>query len=158
MTLAFEAKPPPLSTGLDGVIRIAGTRVPLETVVIAFDAGATAEEIAQQYPSLGLAVVYATITYILQNRQTVDEYVAQRRTQGDALQAKIEQSSEAIEGTRLALVETRETLEHTQRALLEVQLASAAVESAVADLVEVEMAAAAAAPVPIFSIVPYWVP
>src|SRR4051812_40163380 len=67
MTQAFEAKPPPLVGDDDGVIRIAGTRVQLETVVLAFQAGATAEEIAQQYSSLNLADVYAVISYVLGN-------------------------------------------------------------------------------------------
>jgi Protein of unknown function (DUF433) len=44
----FEARLPPLTTGSDGVVRVTGTRVPLETIVTAFDGGATAEEIAQQ--------------------------------------------------------------------------------------------------------------
>jgi hypothetical protein len=39
----------PIHTDADGVVRIAGTRVTLDTIVAAFDAGATAEEIAQQY-------------------------------------------------------------------------------------------------------------
>lgn len=39
----------------DGVVRVAGTRVTLDTVVAAFEEGATAEEIAQQYPSLAFA-------------------------------------------------------------------------------------------------------
>lgn len=52
MTQAFVAKAPPLVADEDGVIRVAGTRVQLETIVLAFDAGATAEEIVQQYPSL----------------------------------------------------------------------------------------------------------
>ena len=43
---AFDARPPPLVSDADGVIRFAGSRVPLETLVIAFDAGATAEEMA----------------------------------------------------------------------------------------------------------------
>ena len=38
----------PIRTDADGVVRIAGTRVTLDTIVAAFDAGATAEEIAQQ--------------------------------------------------------------------------------------------------------------
>ena len=43
----------------DGVIRVKGTRVTLEVIVTAFDAGATAEEIAQQYPTVGLEAAYA---------------------------------------------------------------------------------------------------
>ena len=38
----------PIHTDADGVVRVAGTRVTLDTIVAAFDAGATAEEIAQQ--------------------------------------------------------------------------------------------------------------
>jgi len=58
---AFTARPPPLVADDDGVIRISGTRVQLETIVLAFDAGATAEEITQQYTSVELADVYAVI-------------------------------------------------------------------------------------------------
>jgi uncharacterized protein (DUF433 family) len=86
---AFEAKPP-LTTGPEGVIRVSGTRVSLETVVYAFDAGSTAEEIVQQYPSLSLGNVYAIISYVLDNRQGVDEYVARRREQTNALRGEIE--------------------------------------------------------------------
>jgi uncharacterized protein (DUF433 family) len=54
-------EPVPLQTDADGVIRIGGTRVTLDTLAAAFDAGATAEEIVQQYPSLALADVYSVI-------------------------------------------------------------------------------------------------
>jgi uncharacterized protein (DUF433 family) len=76
---AFEAKPPPLIAGSDGVVRVSATRVSLETIVSAFDAGATAEEIVQQYPSLELASVYAVLSYILDNRVEIDAYVTTRR-------------------------------------------------------------------------------
>jgi uncharacterized protein (DUF433 family) len=87
---AFEPRLPPLTTGPDGVIRVAGTRVSLETVVYAFDAGSSAEEIVEQYPTLSLSNVYAVISYALDNRQSVDEYVALRRQGTDALRAEIE--------------------------------------------------------------------
>ena len=87
---AFEAKPPPLTTGPDGVVRVAGTRVPLETIVTAFDAGATAEEIAQQYASVDLASVYAVISYVLDHRREVDEYVAARRDAAAEMRGEIE--------------------------------------------------------------------
>ena len=54
----------PIHTDVDGVVRVAGTRVTLDTIVGAFDAGATAEEIAQQYSSVPLADVYSVITYL----------------------------------------------------------------------------------------------
>jgi uncharacterized protein (DUF433 family) len=59
---------PPLSADADGVIRVNQTRVTLETVVMAFLEGATAEEFVQQYPSLSLAATYATIAYYLNHQ------------------------------------------------------------------------------------------
>jgi hypothetical protein len=49
----------PVYTDADGVIRVAGTRATLDTIVGAFDAGATPEEIAQQYSSVPLKDIYA---------------------------------------------------------------------------------------------------
>lgn len=87
---AFEAKPPPLTSEPDGAIRVSGTRVSLETVVSVFDAGSSAEEIVEQYPSLSLGNVYAIIAYVLDNRQSVDAYVAERRRQSDVRQSEVE--------------------------------------------------------------------
>jgi uncharacterized protein (DUF433 family) len=103
---AFEARPPPLTTGPDGVVRVVGTRVPLETIVTAFDAGATAEEIAQQYASVDLASVYAVISYVLNHRREVDEYAMRRHDAAAELQAKIEASSPPV-GIRARLLARR---------------------------------------------------
>jgi uncharacterized protein (DUF433 family) len=78
MTLTVEPQPIPLTTTLEGVVRITGTRVPLETVVRAFYAGATPEEIVQDFPSVMLAQVYAVLAYFLAHRAEVDAYVAER--------------------------------------------------------------------------------
>jgi uncharacterized protein (DUF433 family) len=78
MTLALTADLPPLNTGTDGVVRVGGTRVTLDTAVEAFREGLTAEEIQQQYPSLGLAQVYSAIAYYLQHQSEVDEYLRER--------------------------------------------------------------------------------
>ena len=48
-------------------------------VVYAFNQGASAEEILQQYPSLALSDIYATISYYLQHRRSVDEYLKERQ-------------------------------------------------------------------------------
>ena len=65
MPLKISSDPAPLVTDEDGVVRVEGTRVRLDTVVFAFNQGASAEEILQQYPSLTLSDIYATsaITY-----------------------------------------------------------------------------------------------
>lgn len=81
------AKPVPLTTGADGVIRVAGTRVTLETVVAAFEEGGTAEEIVQQYPTLALADVYAVLGFYLRQRGTLDAYLGQRQRAVAAVRA-----------------------------------------------------------------------
>jgi uncharacterized protein (DUF433 family) len=60
-------------------MRVRGTRVTLETVLAAFAAGATPEEIAQQYPSILLADVYQVIGYWLRHSSELEPYLAQRR-------------------------------------------------------------------------------
>jgi uncharacterized protein (DUF433 family) len=62
----------------DHTIYVAGTRVPLETVIGAFLDGATPEEIVYQYPSLQLADAYAVIGYYLHHREEIDAYRAER--------------------------------------------------------------------------------
>ncbi|MBL8259395.1 MAG: DUF433 domain-containing protein [Candidatus Competibacteraceae bacterium] len=69
----------PIITDSDGVIRIAPTRVTLDTLVNAFEDGATAEEIAQQYPAVSLADIYSLIGYYLRRRPEIEAYLAQRR-------------------------------------------------------------------------------
>jgi uncharacterized protein (DUF433 family) len=69
----------PIQADADGVIRVGGTRVTLDTVVAAFDAGATAEEIVQQYPSVTLADVYSVIGYYLRHQPEVRAYLTERQ-------------------------------------------------------------------------------
>jgi uncharacterized protein (DUF433 family) len=85
MGLSITAEAPPLQIDADGAVRVTGTRVTLDTVVGAFQEGATPEEIAQRYPSLALAHVYAVITYYLRSRADVDAYLRERRDRGEAL-------------------------------------------------------------------------
>jgi uncharacterized protein (DUF433 family) len=68
----------PLTTDRHGVIRVGGTRVPLETVIAVFNNGASAEEIAHRYSALSLADVYSVIGYYLRHRSEVDVYVSER--------------------------------------------------------------------------------
>lgn len=73
------ADPVPLHVDEDGVIRVGGTRVRFDTLAEAFAEGATPEEMAQQYPSLTLADVYAAIAWYLRHRSEAEEYLRQRR-------------------------------------------------------------------------------
>lgn len=71
----------PLETDADGVVRVGNTRVTLDTIIMAFTDGATAEEIAQQYSSLRLADIYSVIGYYLRHRAEVDAYLQLRAQQ-----------------------------------------------------------------------------
>jgi uncharacterized protein (DUF433 family) len=88
VTLNIQPISLPIALDKNGVARIGGTRVTLDTVIHAFVRGATAEEIAQQYPTLELSDIYATISYYLQNTSEVDAYLERRKTHSQAVKAE----------------------------------------------------------------------
>ncbi len=90
MTTAAAVETIPLTTGDDSVIRVAGTRVTLDTVVDAFNSGATAEEIAQDFSVLELADIYAVIAYYLRHRSEVEAYLERRAEQRQAVRQENE--------------------------------------------------------------------
>jgi uncharacterized protein (DUF433 family) len=81
----------PIQTDADGVMRVSGTRVTLDTLAAAFDAGATPEQIAQQYPSLPLADIYSVITYYLRNQAEAHAYLTRRSEQAHVTREQNEQ-------------------------------------------------------------------
>lgn len=80
----------PLRLTEDGTIRIADSRVSLDSVLYHYKLGASAEQIAQKFPALDLADVYAAITYFLSNQDTVEEYLLQQEAKGNEVQKEIE--------------------------------------------------------------------
>jgi uncharacterized protein (DUF433 family) len=74
-SIDLKAIPPPLRFDEHGVCRVADTRVTLITLIDAFLEGATPEEIYQEYPTLGLADVYAVIAFYLGHRDEIDAYL-----------------------------------------------------------------------------------
>jgi uncharacterized protein (DUF433 family) len=90
MTLTTTPEVVPVRVDADGVARVGGTRVTLDTVVGAFSDGATAEEIAQQYPSLELADIYSVIGYYLRNSSEIQAYLRQRQTEALAVRQQNE--------------------------------------------------------------------
>jgi uncharacterized protein (DUF433 family) len=93
MTLAesFVAEPPPLQMTPDGVVKVGGTRVTLDTVIGAYHQGETAEQIAEHYSALSLADVHAVIAYYLRHRSEVEAYLEERHRQA----AEIRRENEA---------------------------------------------------------------
>ena len=75
----------PLTQDEDGAVRVAGSRVTLDSLVRAFDEGATAEQIQDSFPSLTLREIYGAIAYYLEHRMEVGEYLKARREEAAAL-------------------------------------------------------------------------
>ncbi len=88
--LSFEAPTLPLKTDSKGTIRVGGTRIQLDTVVYAFNQGYTAEEILSQFPALELADIYAVISYYLNHREAVDEYIQQQEKEAAQIKKQLE--------------------------------------------------------------------
>lgn len=85
MPIHFAAETIPLSYNQEGVIHVGTTRIPLDTVIAAFQEGATAEEIVQQYPSLQLPDVYQVIGFYLRQPSEIDDYLSNRKVQSDTI-------------------------------------------------------------------------
>src|SRR5436190_9866978 len=80
----------PLNIDSDGVVRVSNTRVTLDTIVSAFNEGLSAEEIAQQYPSVPLADVYYVIGYYLKRSSEVEAYLAGRQAKAEQVRKQNE--------------------------------------------------------------------
>lgn len=106
MPLPIYADTPPLSQTEDGVVRIAGTRIPLERIVRAFLAGSTPEQIVQDYDVLAIEDVYAVINYYLHHRGEIDSYLAAAAYEAAATREEIEQMCDPT-GVRARLLARR---------------------------------------------------
>jgi uncharacterized protein (DUF433 family) len=90
MTTLEKTQILPLRLTEDGTIRLADSRVSLDSVVHHYKLGASAEQIAQKFPALDLADVYASITYYLNHEEAIEEYLQQQEAKGDEVQNEIE--------------------------------------------------------------------
>jgi uncharacterized protein (DUF433 family) len=89
MVLTLKAEPVPLRIDADGVVRVVGSRVTLDTIIAAFDEGATPEQIMQDYSSLDLMDIYAVIAYSLRHRPEVDVYLRERARQAEEVREQV---------------------------------------------------------------------
>jgi uncharacterized protein (DUF433 family) len=84
MPLTIQTDPVPLAPDATGTIRVANTRVTLETLVEHFRAGATAEELTERFPVLSAADVYAVLAYYLRHQAEVESYLVEQARQAEA--------------------------------------------------------------------------
>jgi len=73
----------------DGGYYLAGTRIALDSVVLAFESEASPESILRSFPLIGsLERVYGAITFYLANRETVEAYLRQQDVLWNDLEEK----------------------------------------------------------------------
>src|SRR5260370_42151573 len=80
----------PLRADEYGTIRVGGTRVALESVIVDFHRGITPGEIVHDFPVLKLADIYHVIGYYLENRAEVDTYIQQQQAEGERIRREWE--------------------------------------------------------------------
>ncbi len=110
MPIVLTADVVPLAADADGVVRVANTRVTLDTVVAAFHDGASAEEIVEQYPSLHLGEVYSVIGHYLRHQAEVDAYLETRAQPAAEVRRENERRFSPL-GVRDRLIARRERRE-----------------------------------------------
>ena len=106
MSLVIDSDPIPLETDAHGVVRVGGTRVTLDSIVTSYRQGATAEEIAEQFPVLDLADVHATVGFYLRRCAETEAYLAEQRQQHETIRRENE-ARHSPDGVRERLLSRR---------------------------------------------------
>ena len=79
-----------------GALRVGSLGVSLDSVVIAFQQGHSAETIQQLYPALSLEEVYGAIAYYLANREEVDRYLERQEQLWDQVRHRAAQNPTSV--------------------------------------------------------------
>ncbi|MCX5962316.1 MAG: DUF433 domain-containing protein [Cyanobacteria bacterium] len=69
---------------------VGNTRISLDSVVYAFQNGASPESIVQSFPILNLEQVYGAITFYLANRDLIDSYLTTEEAEFAAMPQPIQ--------------------------------------------------------------------
>jgi uncharacterized protein (DUF433 family) len=107
----------PLTMIEGGTIRVTGTRIPLETIVYHYQQGESPEDIQDMFPTLKLADIYTVVSYYLNHRAEVEDYMRQQEIRAVELRQLIESSPFTIdrEAVRARLQARRQELQQAQR-------------------------------------------
>jgi uncharacterized protein (DUF433 family) len=108
VALSIAADPIPLNVDPHGTVRVAGTRLTLETVIEIFNQGASPQEIVAAFPDLDLAHVYAVIAYYLRRRADVDAYLREQEAKAASMRRTIVARQGDQQGLRERLLARRE--------------------------------------------------
>ena len=80
----------PLTRDDEGVWRVTGSRVSLDSLVRQFKHGATTEQIQEDFPSLHLGDIYSVIAHYLQHRRAVEDYLREQALATEAVRREVE--------------------------------------------------------------------
>lgn len=69
-----------------GRLRIDGTRITVNQIVVCYKRGLSPEEIADQYPNLTLAQVYAALAYYHANKGEIETDLIAEKTEAEQLE------------------------------------------------------------------------
>lgn len=97
--VAIEPEPVPLIRDSAGRLVVIGTRVPLDTLVMAFERGDSPEAIHESHPSVSLGDIHAVFTYCVRHRTDANAYVAERASKRAGIRSEAEERFPA-EGLR----------------------------------------------------------
>ena len=79
-----------------GLLRIDGTRMTVNQIVVWYKQGYSPEEIADQYPHLTLSQVYAALAYYHANKEEVEASLAIEEEKSDQLEQAHKQISRLV--------------------------------------------------------------
>ena len=105
MSLDFTPEPVPLKFDSDGTVRVGGTRVTLETLIGIYKQGVSAEELAEDFPTVALADIHATLSYYLRHKDVVEAYLGEKKRRAAEFRQKYEAEFGTQEGLRERLLE-----------------------------------------------------
>jgi uncharacterized protein (DUF433 family) len=80
----------------NGGYYVAGTRVSLDSVVLAFLRGESPEGIADSFPALAMENIFGALSFYLANRDLVDEYLREGDQEFNALREEARRQSPAF--------------------------------------------------------------
>lgn len=86
----------PLHQDDEGTIRVKGSRVTLDTLVTAFKAGRSAEDIHDSFPSVSVAQVRGIIAWYLNHQGEAEEYLLERYAAAEKLRDELRPRNAAL--------------------------------------------------------------
>jgi len=89
---------------------VIGSRIPLDTIVIAFLNGESAEGIVESFPALTLEQVYGGIAFYLANRAIVDKYIEEGERKYERLREESRTKNPAFHERLRSILEGKRTV------------------------------------------------